>query len=326
MRDLVVESRRGQYFSRRNSLANLVALLGVVAGGLILSLYPKDSLWGFVLIFAVALLGSAGSSVFLALKTDVPHREPRNSGEGLLEFSAGLGRSSFGRFVLFNFLLHFGVFLAGPFFVPYMLNTLHFSYLQFMAATSLVVALKFATMPLWGELSDRYGNRKVLALASIMIAGLPFTWIAGRSFWWICLVQGLGGVAWAGFDIAALNFAYDLMPAEKVTRYTSFNAFYKGLSVFLGGLAGGFLLRHVELFGSPFYALFALSGAFRAAFAVPLLLLLKEVRTVEHISYRDLMFRLVSMGPRRGIQMFVIGRKPRPQAGEIAAKEDRDGG
>jgi len=184
-----------------------------------------------------------------------------------------------------------------------------------------VVGLKFLAMPLWGELSDRYGNRKVLALASILVALLPFTWMAGRSFWWICLIQAIGGVAWAGFDIAALNFAYDLMPGEKVTRYASFNGFYKGLAVFAGGLAGGFLIRHIELFGSAFYALFAVSGAFRVVFAIPLLLLLKEVREVEHISYRNLMFKLISMGPRRGVQMLVIGRKKEP-----APERSRGGG
>jgi MFS family permease len=334
MRDLVAESQRGQYFSRRYSLANLIALLGVVAGGVVLSLYPEDSPWGFFLILGIALLGSVASTVFLALKVDLPHEEPRKSEENLLRFTAALGRSNYGRFVLFNALLHFGVFLAGPFFVPYMLNTLGFSYFQFMVATSVVVALKFVTMPLWGDLSDRYGNRKILALASILVTFLPFTWIAGRSFWWICLIQGISGVAWAGFDIAALNFAYDLMPAEKVTRYTSFNVFYKGLAIFLGGLAGGFLVRHIELFGSPFYALFAASGAFRAVFAVPLLFLLKEVRVVEHISYRNLMFKLISMGPRRGMQLFVIGRKNgsatgksrSPDKASEGAAEDRGGG
>jgi MFS family permease len=313
MRDLVAESRRGQYFARRNSLANLVALGGVVAGGVVLSLYPRDSAWGFIVIFAIALAGSVGSTVFLALKIDLPHEEPRRSGESLLQFTAGMGRNNFGRFVLFNTLLHFGVFLAGPFFVPYMLDTLGFSYIQFMVSTSVVVGLKFLALPLWGELSDRYGNRKILALAAILVAVLPFTWLVGGSFWWICVIQGLSGFAWAGFDIAALNFAYDVMPGEKVTRYTSFNGFYKGAAIFVGGLAGGFLLRHIQLFGSPFHALFAASGAFRLVFAVPLLLLLKEVREVEHISYRSLMFKLISMGPRRGVQMFVIGRKKGPE-------------
>jgi hypothetical protein len=56
-------------------------------------------------------------------------------------------------------------------------------------------------------------------------------------------------------------------------------------------------------------ALLAASGALRVIFAVPLFLPLKEVRVLEHISYWDLMFKLISMGPRRGIQVFVIGRK-----------------
>ncbi len=125
---------------------------------------------GFIVIFAIALAGSVGSTVFLALKFDIPYEEPRRSGEGLFRFTARrLIRTNYGRFVLFNFVLHFGVFLSGPFFVPFMLDTLDFSYIKFMVSTSLTVLVKFATMPLWGAISDRYGNRKLLIVAILVI-------------------------------------------------------------------------------------------------------------------------------------------------------------
>ncbi len=307
MRDLVDEHRRGAYFSRRNRVSNLIALLSIIVAGIILELFQVRSHLGFFLIFGLALLGSIGSTIFLSLKYDVPYAEPSKDREGFFQFSAKMFRSNYGRFVLYNFSLYFGVFFAGPFFVPYMLKDLGFSYIQFMIATSLVVLVKFATLPLWGELGDRYGNKKILVLASLFISILPFLWISSRAFWWICLIQAAGGLAWAGFDISALNFAYDIMPSEKVTRHTSYLIFYRGLAVFVGGLVGGLLIRHFSLFGSSYLGNFFLSGLLRILIAIPFLFFLKEERFVEHISYRQLMFKLMSIGPRRGLQLFLIG-------------------
>jgi MFS family permease len=318
MRDLVDENSRGVYFSRRNRLSNLIALLSIVGAGLVLDRFEVRPFWGFTIIFSLALLGSIGSAVFLSLKYDFPYAEARTGREGFFRFSGQMFHSNYVRFVLYNFALYFGVFFAGPFFVPYMLRDLGLSYLEFMVATSLVVLVKFITLPLWGELGDRYGNKRILILASAFISILPLAWIAGRAFWWICLIQAWSGLAWAGFDISALNFAYDVLPSEKVARHTSYLIFYRGLAVFTGGLAGGVLIRHFSLFGSAYYGNFFLSGLLRLLLACPLLLLLREERAVEHISYRRLMFKLMAIGPRRGLQLFLIGK-----AGEDR-KDSRD--
>ena len=316
MRDLVDENRRGAYFSRRNRLSNLVALLGIVFAGLILEYFKVRPFLGFTLIFSVALAGSIGSTIFLSLKYDVPYTETPPDREGFFRFSLRMFRSNYGRFVLYNFSLYLAVFFSGPFFVPYMLKDLGFSYFQFMIATSIVVLLKFVTLTLWGELADRYGNKKILVLSSLFIAVLPLLWIVSPAFWWICLIQALGGLIWSGFDISALNFAYDVLPAEKVTRHTSYLIFYRGLAIFIGGLIGGLLIHHFSLLGSKYYGNFFLSGVLRILIAVPFLFFLKEERSVEQISYRNLMFKLISVGPRRGLQLFLIGR----------SKKDRDAG
>jgi MFS family permease len=319
MRDLVDENRRGAYFSRRNRISNLVALLGIVFAGLILEYFKVRPFLGFTLIFSVALLGSIGSTIFLSLKYDVPYSEPPPDREGFFRFSLRMFRSNYGRFVLFNFSLYLAVFLSGPFFVPYMLKDLGFSYFQFMISTSLVVMIKFVTLTLWGDLADRYGNKKILVLSSIFIAVLPLLWIVSPTFWWICLIQAISGLAWSGFDISALNFAYDVLPAEKVARHTSYLIFYRGLAIFVGGLIGGLLIHHFSFLGSKYFGNFFLSGVLRILIAVPFLFFLKEERAVEDISYRNLMFKLMSVGPRRGLQLFLIGRANKDRNGKKEA-------
>jgi MFS family permease len=177
------------------------------------------------------------------------------------------------------------------------------------------VLIKFVTLTLWGELADRYGNKKILVLSSLFIVILPLLWIVSPAFWWICLIQALGGLAWSGFDISALNFAYDVLPSEKVTRHTSYLIFYRGLAIFAGGLVGGLLIHRFSLLGSGYYGNFFLSGVLRVLIAVPFLFFLKEERAVENISYRDLMYKLVAVGPRRGLQLFLIGKAKKKRNG-----------
>jgi len=165
MRDLVGEGERGAYFGRRNAIANLAALAATVLAGLFLQLYAHRPLYGFLLLFNLAFLGSAGSTLFLTLQHDPKGRRVEQDRVGLPAFLRELPHSNYGRFVAFNFLLYFGTFLSSPFVVPYMLKELEFSYLEFMVATSLTSLFKFVAMPLWGRLGDRYGSRKILALS-----------------------------------------------------------------------------------------------------------------------------------------------------------------
>ncbi len=307
MGEMVSEEARGRFFARRNRVGNLVALIGVVAAGLILEALAARASLGYLIIFAAGLLGSLLSVSFLAMKVDLPCREVPRVWEGFWDFSHRMHSSSYGKYVLLNLLFYFAVFLSGPYFVPYMLNVLKFSYAQFMVATAIVVLVKFLFMPLWGEMGDRYGNRKTLNLSILIITVVPLLWLVSRSFWWLLAAQVVSGIGWAGFDIATLNYAYDTTSPEDRVRNTAYLMLYRGIGIFLAGLAGSLIVNHFRFRGSPFLGIFLVSSLSRLVLAGPLLPFIREARAVEHISYRDLMLALVSLGPRRGIQEFLVG-------------------
>jgi MFS family permease len=298
MGDLVDESQRGRFFGRRNSIGSLTALAASVLAGIVLQACSADPLPGFLLMFAVAFLGGLSASVFLSLQYDPAGASHGQRDQSISSFSRELMRTNYGRFVVFNFLVYFGAYISSPFVVPFMLGELGFSYLQFMVAISLVSLFRFIAMPMWGALGDRYGNKKTLALSTFLICLTPFTWLLARTFALVCLVQILGAFAWAGFEIAALSFAYDAMPAAKVTRQTSFLLLFRGAAVITGGLAGGAILPHVSLMGSPSLGIFTLSGAFRFLFVFPMLYFLREERAVPKISYPGLVLKLFRASPR----------------------------
>jgi MFS family permease len=308
MRDLLGERDRGAYFGRRNAIANLAGLAATVLAGLFLQVFAGQPLYGFLLLFNLAFLGSAGSALFLSLQHDPGQRGAEQSRLGLAAFLRELPRSNYGRFVVFNFLLYFGTFLSSPFVVPYMLRELELSWLQFMVATALVSLFKFVAMPLWGRLGDRYGSKRILVLSGFLVCTTPFTWFLARSFTGVCLIQAWGAFAWAGFEIAALSFAFDTMPAELVHENTSFLLLFRGGATLAGGLVGSALLPRFAVAGSAYLASFLISGLFRLVVVFPLVLLVREEREVPHITYPALLGKLLSMAPRALLRRWFPGR------------------
>jgi MFS family permease len=312
MGDLVNPDKRGAYFSKRNKIGNLVSMLSVVAGGLILRYFENTNTYvGFIIIFSVGFIASLLSVIFVTLKYESDYIEHQDSKFSLWNFTKKMPSTNYGRFVIYNFFLHFSVFLAAPYFTPYMLNVVNMNYLQFMISISIVTLFKFISMPIWGYFGDKYGNRKILILSGLIITILPLFWIlANGKIWMIYLAESFAGVAWGGFDISNLNFIYDTTSNEKRVTCTSYLTFYRGLGIFTGGLIGGIMIKYVSFLGSEFFAIFLISTFLRFVTTVPIMKQLKEVRLVDQISYHDMVFQMVSAMPR-GIQERIVNFRKR---------------
>jgi predicted MFS family arabinose efflux permease len=206
--------------------------------------------------------------------------------------------SNFARFVFFSGALHFCVYLAAPFFSVFMLRDLKFNYMTYTILISTVSLVTILTIGRWGISADRVGNVKVLRITSLLIAGLPLWWIVCRHPAYLILAQAVSGMAWAGFNLCALNFIYDAATPAKRTRCISYFYFFNGIAIFLGSLIGGYLADRLPmLFGYRLLSLFLLAAVLRLAVALFLAPRIKEVRPVAAVSSRDLVFSIVGLKP-----------------------------
>jgi MFS family permease len=325
MGELVPERKRGRYFGRRTRLATITAFISLVTAGVVLHGFDAQgwTVYGFVSLFLCAGVARTISVYHLALMHEpepLPHEQPAAPPK----FSLRLLRESHAwRFTLFLALMQGAVAVAAPFFAVYMLRDLQFSYLEFMANTGAAVLVQFLTLNMWGRISDVFGNRLILVTAGSFIPLLPALWLVSDNFWYLIVVQVISGFSWAGFSLSAGNFLYDLVPAQRRTRYMALHNVFVAFVIFGGGMLGALLSRSLPQlrdliglnwnWGSALLGVFAVSAVLRGLIAILFLPRLREIKKPRRaMSARQLVFRVTRFNAFSGLLYDVVSMFRQP--------------
>jgi len=323
MGDLVPEKSRGQYFASRTRLASLTSFAALVAAGVLLHFFTRHDMEmiGFILIFSIAAFARIGSAYHLQRMQDPPRSPTPIEVASPIAAWRRIHHSPFVRFSLFFALMQFSVAIASPFFTLYMLRDLDYSYLLFMSNTAVVVLAQIATFNVWGQISDHFGNRVILATTGALITTVPMLWLFSSFYPYLLLIQIVSGLAWAGFSLSAGNFLYDLVPSPKRANLIAYHNVLANISVFLGALLGGYLgmtlpkefdiLGHHYTWHSALLGVFLLSSLARMLVALIFIPLLREVREVPMLSTSAIIFRIARFNALAGLVFDILLPKKR---------------
>ena len=284
--DLVPLAERGHYFSRRNLWLQLATFVGVVTGGILLRHY------NFILIFLVAMGCRLVSFVLLEIQEEPDYHPPAEAQFTFVEFVQKMRFNNYGIFVIFSSLFAVVHLIAGPYFSPYILRQLQFSNFEYMLAQAVMVASKSIFLPIWGHYSDRYGSRKLLSLSGYLMPLVPLLWMFSDRLSIVLAVQVVSGFVWAGYELCSFNFILDCTTPERRARCASYYQVFVGVGSVAGALLGALLMKHA-LFFNPYLFLFLVSALGRLLVTTLFLPKIKELREVERISYKTLLFRMV---------------------------------
>lgn len=319
MGDLVPERKRGRFFGWRNRLMSVTNFVALLLAGLVLHFFElrDDTRMGFMVVFSIAAAARLYSFYELARM-----HEPELAASPMAFPSlAGLRRrartSTFAHFSGFVAVMSFAVAVAAPFFAVYMLKDLKFTYLQFTIATGTSVLVQFLMLGLWGRLADMFGNRVILAVTGSIIPLLPALWLVSSNFWYVVLVQILAGACWAGFGLAAFNYLYDIVPAERRAGYWAIHNLFNSTGAFAGALLGALIVGyssaavriagHVVEWGTVLWAAFLASALLRAGVAAWFIPGIREVRAVRPTTARELVLQIVRFNPLAGLALDALG-------------------
>ncbi len=266
--DLVPENIRGRYFARRNRGSQLALFAGLALSGGWLQwsagagggpLDHSAAGLGFGAIFAVAALARLASAALLSRSP-----EPRFGGLASLGQSARFlgterGRNAT-RVLVVGGVVQLTTYIASPFFVPFMLEELSFSYLQYMAATAAVVAAKLWSLPAWGHQIDAHGAGTVFRTAVLMVSLVPLPWLFIHGLGGVLLAQAFSGLSWACYEVAFFTLLVESTYRRTRPYVFATQNLFNGTAQLLGSLIGAFLLGQL---GLSFRAVFGVSTAAR---------------------------------------------------------------
>jgi MFS family permease len=310
--DLVPSEVRGRFFGNRNRLTGMSTFIALVLAGIILHLFERKNMAevGFLIIFLSSLLARLNSARWLAKYEDPELRILPGEAFTFRQFLRRSPHSNFAKFVFFVGAINLGVAFSAPYFALYMLRDLAFSYMEFTAVTAVATVTQFMTFRYWGELSDRFGNKKILNLCGWGVALVPMLWLVSSHLGYLALIQVYGGLVWAGFNLASSNFIFDAVTPPKRALCVAYQGLVNGICVFAGSVAGGYVANQLpESYPlgpwtwrpvSALPVIFLLSGLMRLVASIFLLHRFKEVRPVEPIRDSELIFRVSHLKPIAG--------------------------
>lgn len=248
MRDLIPHDELGRTVSHRLRAQGIVSVLFVLVSGLVIQAVTdagSASLGYAVLLTAGALAGFAGLAAIKAVP-DVP-LDPMDSAPPFFELARGTWREKrVRRPIVFIAVFGFATTLAFPFLTVFLLAGLR---LPLGAVTALAAGSLFASLlfyPLWGRLTDRFGEKAVLAsviplLAATMLLLTTIEDTSPRSLTVLAVVHVLNGAILAALELASANLVLKVAPAHRSGAFLAVTGAVRAAASGTAAVAGGAL-------------------------------------------------------------------------------------
>jgi len=277
-----MKKSRGRWFGKRNFIFGAVTIVFTILAAIFLDFLKRNNytILGFVILFSFALIARIISRHYLKKQYEPKLKIKKTDYFSLFQFLKKAPKNNFGKFTIFRGLFSFAAYIASPFFAVYMLKNLGFSYVMFMAVVLSQTFFALITAKAWGKFADKYGNYEVLKITGLLIPLYPILWLISESP--IFLIFGpalIGGVAWAGFNLAASNFIFDSVTPQKRGPAVSYYNLLNGIGIFLGATIGAILIKTITInFIDTLLFIFLISAFARMIVSLIMIPRFKEIR------------------------------------------------
>jgi predicted MFS family arabinose efflux permease len=235
---------RGKYFSRRNRLLAFSTITFLLTNGWVLDRW-EYSVPAFQAMIIGAVLLRLGSVYWIWTTPADEDPEARRRGP---TFASQLQRVRQSRsllvFIAFGAVWSFAANAFGPFYHVFMFEQLELSATQ-IGLTAVLSALGGAlSLPAWGPLLDRFGNKSVMAVSLLLWQVQNYLWcvltpetrqLAYAMWFW-------GGMTSAGFVLGQFTMLLKLIPIEAKSLAIGCNLAITSLVAAIAPVLGGEVL------------------------------------------------------------------------------------
>ena len=264
MAELVPANSRGYFFGRRHAISTMVAAVVGIIGALFLDGFRASNQQdlGFCVIFGLGVTCAALSMFFFCRMKDLVREHPikQNVVEGLKAIGTPFRDREFRKVLIFLGVAGIGQTLSGNLFPAFGLATLHLSYRVIQGAVLMQAVGTIVGARLWGYVSDKYGNKPVLAMSGLALALNPIPWmlcVPGKDMYNTILLLSthiVMGFSWSGIALCQFNLILATARAEDRANYLGAGMTVSALIGGVSPLLGAALFTQMGSFSSEVMA------------------------------------------------------------------------
>jgi MFS family permease len=248
MRDLLPPEELGSFFSQRLRGATLVSIVALLGAGAVLDAFTADgnAARGYAVLLVFAGLAGLGGVAALARTPHAPPPPSPSARRSLQRMAHAFRNAPKGVLAALSLSTVAATF-ALPFTAVYLLRGLGYSYLLVVSMSVLSLVAYLLALRGWAHVSDRHGDRSLLALALATLGLALAGWVAAgwAPGWgltaWLAGLHFLAGFALGGIELANTNLLLRTTPADEAAAHLAVVSVVRAAVAGLGVVAAGAL-------------------------------------------------------------------------------------
>lgn len=293
---------RTRFMAVRSRAAQLATLLGIVLAGVSLDVGKRNHFE--LLVFGAMFLLAAGSRGFSAWmlwrKSEAKPSRTKHRVVGFREMLSRLRHGADGRLLRYMIAVQVCLQISGPYFTPYMLAQLDFSYAEYLLVISIAFTTKVAAFPLLGRLAHRFGPQPMLWVSGFLMIPLAALWTVSDSVAFLVGVQVCSGVIWGMYELSTLLLLFDRIPEHERTSVLTFFNVANASAMVGGSLIGAAVIASLGETPAAYHMVFDVSTVARVLSVALLITVVRPQDRPRRVRIRQFFTRFLAVRPNLG--------------------------
>lgn len=268
--DIVSENRRNIFFSNRNKVMTMVAMISTFLVGLFLQLFDSDNPLPYQLLFIAAFICGIIEISYLKRHVEPLKEKSKSAVKKSLFGLAVFKYKPFLYFLLCSLFFNFAWQMCWSLFSIYQI--------KYAGATGLWISLfavansvgQIVSFKWWGRMAEKHSHSKMLVLVSLGMATTPFMTVLSTNLLYIVAVNLIAGLFVSGTVLLLFNQLLDSTTEDTRSQSISNYNILLALVAFAAPQAGVVLLEMTNIYSAMNISsvLRAISGVFFFAYYV----------------------------------------------------------
>ena len=254
MMEAVPKHSRKEFIYTRTFWLRITFTIFTIIMGYVLDWFNKNYT-GFFIVFTISLVLSVTDTLILLRIEEPDNNVNVKSKVNFKRAFEPWKNPAYRGYLVFIFLFYLGLFTSASYTPLYLIKYLQMDYKFISFINVIAYIFMIVSVNFWSKIEWKKGIEYVLKVGALFIIAefLIYGFVTSKTYYFLYFSPILAGIGNGGFNIAVLNYRYDIMPDNNKTIYEAWFGAVYGLGSMLAPIIGGYLLEHLPVIGNVIF-------------------------------------------------------------------------